>query len=48
MSSGGDLAALITKRQGDRKTEMNNFIAGLEEKYASTNNKKRKTTKSKK
>ncbi len=48
MSSDGDLAAMIAKRQGDRETEMNNFLAGLEEKYGSAKNKKRKTTKSKK
>lgn len=45
MNSRDDLAAIISKRQGDRKTEMSNFLAGLEEKYGSTSNKKRKTTK---
>ena len=48
MSSDGDLATMIAKRQGDRRAEMNNFFANLEEKYCSTNNKKRKTGKSKK
>ena len=48
MKSKGDLAAIIAKRQGDRQTEMNNFLAGLEEKYCSTSNKKRKTSKAKK
>jgi hypothetical protein len=49
MNSDGDLATMITKRQGDRESEMNNFLAGLEKKYCgSTSNKKRKTTKSKK
>lgn len=48
MSSSGDLAAMIAVHQRKRETEMNNFLAGLEEKYSSKNTKKRKTTKSKK
>ena len=48
MSSDGDLAAMIAKRQGSRRAEMNNFFANLEDKYCSSNNKKRKTGKSKK
>lgn len=44
-----DLSALIAKRQNDRKSEMNNFLTNLEEKYAGTSqSKKRKIAKSKK
>ncbi|XP_028397890.1 dnaJ homolog subfamily C member 9-like [Dendronephthya gigantea] len=48
MGSSGDLAAMIAVKQKKRETEMNDFLAGLEEKYSSKNSKKRKTTKPKK
>lgn len=46
-----DLASMIMKRQTDREAEMNNFFAGLEDKYCQSNksnSKKRKISKSKK
>lgn len=45
-----DLAAMIMKRQTNRQSEMNSFLAGLEGKYCpeKTNSKKRKASKAKK
>lgn len=45
-----DLAAMIMKRQTNRQSEMNGFLAGLEEKYCpeKNNSKKRKASKTKK
>lgn len=50
LGKDNDLSAMIMKRQTNRQSEMNSFLAGLEEKYCSekTNSKKRKSSKVKK